>query len=254
MNSFTTGSFEQLNQKELLKRNKSIDQYLIKGGLPGICFLREERLIVERLYDLHRLILDRDLRMVHQTKISLEVLSQFLGLIATFGLQGYSYTEVKNQLQLSPVTQKALLFALESIFLIRRIPIYGGSKGEIILFEDQLEERILANKQTSIEEQLCSLVYRNLRAQFQYRMGLPISIKSYWTRNNARVPLVISGFDSTLGVISIESDEASLSQIRAAESLLKFEGNSKVLILSKTLKTIRIINSRMALVPIANVI
>ena len=253
INYFSENLFEKLTEKEKNRRIKSVDQYLKKGGLPGICFLREERLMLERIDDLHRLMLDRDLRMVYETKLSLEVLLSFLKIIAQFGWQGYSYTKVKNELGIGVVTQKALLFALESIFLIRRIPIYGGSKGEVILLEDQYEEKALSSESISIDDQLNSLVYRNLRAQFQYRLGLTFSFKSYWTRNNARVPLVLNGLGQTLGIISID-EEPSLSQLRAADSLLKAENNSKVLILSKSLKHARIINPRVAIVPLVNVI
>ncbi len=252
--SFTNDLFEKLTDKESNQRRKSIDLYLKKGGLPGICFLREERLMLERLDDLHRLMLDRDLRMVYETKISLEVLIEFLKMIATFGWQGYSYTEVKNELGLSPKTQKSILYALESIFLIRRIPISGGSSGEIILFEDQYEEISLGQELHTLDDQLNSLLYRNLRAQFQYRLGEQYSIKSYWTRNNARVPLVIQNTTHTLGIICIDQEEPSLSQLRAADSLLKAEANSKVLILSKPLKQTRIVNSRVAVVPMVNAI
>ena len=252
--SFTNDLFEKLTDKESNQRRKSIDLYLKKGGLPGICFLREERLMLERLDDLHRLMLDRDLRMVYETKISLEVLIEFLKMIATFGWQGYSYTKVKNELGLSPKTQKSILYALESIFLIRRIPISGGSSGEIILFEDQYEEISLGQELHSLDDQLNSLLYRNLRAQFQYRLGEQYSIKSYWTRNNARVPLVIQNTTHTLGIICIDQEEPSLSQLRAADSLLKAEANSKVLILSKPLKQTLIVNSRVAVVPMVNAI
>jgi predicted AAA+ superfamily ATPase len=247
--TLATDFFEKISEKEFVKREKTIDLYLSKGGLPGICFLREDRLMRERLDDLLRLMLDRDLRMVYETKLSLEVLMSFLKIIASFGWQGYSYTRVKEELGMSPVTQKAILFALESIFMIRRIPIGGGSKGEIILLEDQFEEIALSDHLLSKDDQLNSLVYRNLRAQFQYRLGIPFAVSSYWTKNNARVPLVIKSSDQVLGVICIDQEEPSLSQLRAADSLLKAESNSKVLILSKKLRQAEVINSRVAIVP-----
>ncbi len=248
--SFTNTSFDTLKEREVQIRLKSIALYLKNGGLPGICFLREERLRIERLHDLHRLMLDRDLRMVYETKSSLDALEAFLKMIAGFNWRGYSYTQVKRDLGFSPVTQKSLLYALESIFLIRRIPISGGSKGEIILLEDQFEENALCEEPMAIDEQLTSLVYRNLRAQFQYRMGIPFSIQSYWTRNNARVPLVLKGSGQTLGIICIQSDEPTLSQSRAAESLLRTENNSKVIFLSQAIKKPKILNQRIAIAPL----
>ncbi|MGK5082370.1 AAA family ATPase [Bdellovibrionota bacterium FG-1] len=249
-NSFESSRIEELSKGEISKRLKSVDSYLLKGGLPGICFLREERLRLERLNDLHHLILDRDLRMVHETRISIEKLYAYLKMIAHFGLSGYSYTKVKNELSLTPVTQKSLLYALESIFLIRRIPFYGGSKGEMIILEDQYEEWVLGDGSLSPDEQLLTLLYRNLRAQFHYRMGEPIRFSSYWTKNNARVHLVLKTANSVLGILAIEAEEPTLSQIRAAESLLRVESQSKVAIFSKSLKKTKVLNSRIAVIPL----
>ncbi len=245
---------EKLSKNDFNKRQKSIDKYLHNGGLPGICFLREQRLIRERLDDLHRLILDRDMRMVHETKLSLEVLMAYLKIIASFGWRGYSYTEVKKELGLSPVTQKSLLYAFESIFLIRKIPIYGGSKGDIILMEDQLEENLLSKTKWQIKDQLNSLIYRNMRAQFHYRLGNIITIQSYWTRNNARVPLVIKSKENTLGLMVIESEEPTLSELRAAESLLKYETNVKVVFVSYKSNFAKTINKKLIILPIAYVV
>jgi len=251
---FEENQLEEISAAERNKRLKSIDHYLMRGGLPGICFLREDRLRLERLNDLHRLMLDRDLRLVHETKISVEKLMAYLSFLGTSPFEGYSYTSVKRALSFTPVTQKALLYALESIFLIRRIPIYGGSKGEIILFEDQYEEFTLSRGGVSTENQLISLLYRNLRAQFQYRMGAPFQVLSYWTKNNARVPLVLKDHDQTLGILAIEGEEPTLSQVRAAESLLKFEQRSKVAIFSKKIKKSKVLNSRIALIPLVNAV
>ena len=251
---FSEGQFEHLNAAESRARLKSIDLYLEKGGLPGLCFLREKRLAEERMNDLHRLMLDRDLRMVHETKLSLETLMEYLKLLASSSWEGYSYTKIKNELGMAAVTQKALLYALESIFLIRRIPVFGGSKGEIILCEDQFEERCLSQNPLTKSEQLTSLVYRNLRAQFHYRLGAPITVKSYWTRNNARVPLVLFGDGHCLGILVIDEAEPTLSQLRAADSLLRTESRSKVIILSRQCITSKVISPRVALVPLANAV
>jgi predicted AAA+ superfamily ATPase len=196
-------------------------------------------------------MLDRDLRMVHQTKLSIETLMEFIRKIAHFNWNSYSYAQVKADLGLSPVTQKSILYALESIFLIRRIPIYGGKKGEIILLEDQFEERTLSNESLEPDFEYASLLYRNIRAQFQYRLGETIAFSSYWTRNDARVPLVAKSKNSTLGLIALKSQTPSLSQVRAAESLLKNENNSKVVFLSLEAKKIEVLNSRLCVLPLA---
>ena len=247
---FSKHSFQSIPAKERKRRDSMIERYFTHGGLPGICFFREERLRKEQVTDLHRLILDRDLRMVHETRLSIETLLSFLRMIAGFNWSGHSYAAVQRELGLRPATQKALLYALESIFLVRRIPISGGSRGNVFLLEDQLEEKLLTMSPLEPDFEIQSFLYRNVRAQFHYRMGLSVSVESYWTRNNARVPLLFRSQGHALGVIGIDANEPSLSQIRSAESLLKRDLRSKVLVVSRKAQEAMVFSERLALVPL----
>ncbi len=102
-------------------------KYLERGGLPRIAFTRDERNRNDLLDSLLRTILDRDLRMVLETRLSLETLLKFLRFIATNAWQIFHYSDARRETGLTEVTQKKLLFALESIFLVRRIPVSGRS-------------------------------------------------------------------------------------------------------------------------------
>lgn len=212
--------------------DKAFEKYLSNGGLPGLCFIRDERLRREALGALHQLILDRDLRLVVATRLSMNTLNQFLRWIATHAWLPYNAAEVKRQFGLSHVTQQSLLYALESIFLIRRIPL-ASKKGVIFLLEDQFEERALSEKNLSKKDQILSAFYRNVRAQFQYRLGSNVQYESYWTRNNAHVPLVIHDENKSLGFSVVDSLDSrpSLSQTRSADSFLRHYPQAKIIYL-----------------------
>lgn len=230
--TFTDSSIELLKPpKKLGQTQKFLEKYLSNGGLPGLCFLREDRLRKEGLSALHHLILDRDLRMVVQTRLSQETLIQWLKMIAENGWEVYHAAEIKRALGLSFQTQKNLLFALESIFFIRRIPIRGRS-GEIILLEDQFEERTLSSNKLKRSDQILSAFYRNVRVQFQYRLGDSTNFESYWTRSGARIPLVIRNETGALGFSVISESKPTLSQSRAAESFLRHEPSGKIIFIA----------------------
>ncbi len=207
------------------------EKYLSQGGLPGLCFVREEKLRRENLNNLIQLILDRDLRLIMETRLSLRTLQDFLVFIAKNAWNPYNASEVKRQLGLATETQQNLLYALESIYLIRRIPIQPRS-GAIYLLEDQIEELILSEKSLSVADQKMSAFYRNMSAQFAYRMGDAIGFQSYWTRDGARVPLVIRSENKSLGFLVTESGEPSLSQKRSAASFLRHHAEGKVIYLT----------------------
>ncbi len=212
------------------KIQRSLDTYLKKGGLPGLCFLREERLIKEGLQSLHHLILDRDLRMVYETKLSLETLMRFLGWIASLGMNPYQAAEVKRKLGLAVSTQKQLLYALESVYLIRKISMIGRT-GSIYLLEDQLEQALLSSRIYSATEALETLVYRNIRTQFTYAMGEGASYESLLLRTGARVPLVITQGTKKLGIIITEG-EPTLAQRRSGDRFLSLYSEGKVIFMA----------------------
>lgn len=240
--------------REISANKKSLDKYLLQGGLPGLCFLREERLRREALSSILGLILDRDLRMIVSTRSSIETLRRWLAWIAQKGWSPYNAAEVKREFGFSHVTQKSLLLAFESIFLIRRIPLRGRA-GDIFLMEDQYEEFFLSEGQHSRSDQILSAFYRNVRAQLHYRLGDSSTFESYWTRSDARVPLLIRGEGKkVLGFTVIMDSQPTLSQKRSAESFLRHEPTGKMIFLTDHPGKIQILDPRILICPVAGLL
>ncbi|MGK5086651.1 AAA family ATPase [Bdellovibrionota bacterium FG-2] len=251
LEEFSENTLEELYQtsRESLAVEKGLHKYLLQGGLPGLCFIREERHRIEGLRSLHELVLDRDLRMIVKTNLSVKTLFDFLQLLGERGWNPINHAEIKRKIGLAHATQSQLLYALESIFLIRRIPLRGRA-GEIILFEDQYEERVLSGGRHSEHEQLMSALYRNVRAQFQYRIGDLSKFESYMTRSGARVPLVIRNENGALGLKIMEGETPSLSEKRTADSFLRAEKNGKFVFVGTQRTGARILDSRAMICPI----
>src|SRR5262249_24032128 len=58
-----------LSTADRRSRQRDYEKYLELGGLPGLCFVREQRSRDRLLQDLLRTILDRDLRLVYETSL-----------------------------------------------------------------------------------------------------------------------------------------------------------------------------------------
>lgn len=229
---FTPESLRALRIKqERRKISKHFETYLKNGGLPGLCFIRNPQLQRTALNDLHNLILSRDLVTVSGVKTSIYALKKMLTYIAKNGLEPYYASEVTKSLRLAAATQKNILNAFESMFLIRRIPIMN-SKRECLVLEDQLEERVYCGQEIDDLKQLESAVYRNIRTQFFYRLDKETHFQSYLTRDNARIPLVIESQGDLLGICIFKGNHPTLSQKRSGASFLQNFANSKLLYLS----------------------
>jgi hypothetical protein len=214
---------------------KSFVAYLNSGGLPGICFVRDSRTRVDYLDLLLNLILDFDLRQVVETRLPLSTIKSLLSYIARNSLKPYSYAEVKREIKLSEFTQKKLLHALESIYLIRRFRV-DGAKGELFLLEDQIEEYILSGGENERSTQTITGLYRNIRAQFAYRSGELFEFFQYRTRGGAIVPLALKADSGIMGFIVIRASSPNLSEKRSAESFIRKYPHAKVLYLSDEAK------------------
>jgi hypothetical protein len=252
--SFSNDSFHHLNPHKKVKIFlKHFDTYLTNGGLPGLCFIRSPKLQFNALNDLHDLILSRDLRLVSDLRVSLPTIKKLLNYISQNIFQPYNTSEVRRLLGLAPQTQRKLLEAMEAVFLIRRIQMSGKRK-ECFLLEDQLEELVYsANKSDSLRRAE-SAVYRNIRVQFFYTLDKAVRFESYLTRDHARVPIVIRGEKSVLGIIIIDTIKPSLSQIKSAGSFLKKEATSKIIFLSTQPVSPEVIDDRNLLCSIGSVI
>jgi predicted AAA+ superfamily ATPase len=238
---------------EYHRRQKLVNTYLVNGGLPGICFIRKDNLREAKILDQLRTILDRDLRQIYSTQLSFDVVFEFLSEISKYEGQAYRYEHYRSLLGLSPITQKKLLYALEAIFLVRRVSIEGDARGFSYFLEDQAESRFLSSQKQSREVQLLGLLYRNLRCEFFYKAGAHIKVSQYQRRSSSRMPLVFSGNDFHIGIIYSGEADVSRSTLGSVGSFLRTYPNAKAVVVHDG-PEVDVIDSRTLLCSVAALI
>lgn len=243
-----------LDTQTFQERSHAISRYEDRGGLPGICFVRESQARNRLLGDLIRLILDRDIRLIHRTTASLPQIEELARALSQDPLNIVSFKEMAQRADLSLSTIQKLLSSMENVFLIRRIPLEGDYKGELFWFEDQLEEALFRGGNASNLSKT-TLIYRNVREQFGYRFCDPTRYFQYRTRGGALMPLVINSGQSHIGLYPIDSaDELNRSHLRQAASFLSRYQNSVVIFVTFRGRDAHVINDRTACVPAAQVL
>lgn len=221
-----------LPKKEAKLRLKSYQDYLERGGFPGLFHIRETQTRNRIMQDILRTVLDRDLRLVYQSSLPY---SDLLGLcreLAKKPLEALEFSQIARAASLSVKTVKHLIDALESIYLVRKVPIEGGGrKGFTLWFEDQFEQNHLAEQGLSMDLKRSGLAYRNARAQFEYRLGSTPTFFCYQTRGGARLPLGLRQGKDVLGILPLESlTHLGRAEKAAIASFLKHYNHSKVLV------------------------
>jgi predicted AAA+ superfamily ATPase len=235
------------------KLKKETSLYLERGGLPGILFIRGPRRRLSKINDQLDTILDRDLRMIQSTTLSLTQIKEYLAALAQNEGEPIKYSKFQKLVRISEVTQKKLLYSFEALFLIRRIPIGGDNNGFSIVFEDQAESLYLSQNTLSLQRQYESFLYRNLRAQWMYRKAGNIQVSQYLTRGGTRVPIVIKSGINQLGFIITLENQIDRSIRAQANSFLAKVPDSKIIVTGPHIKT-QLIETRFAALPISGII
>lgn len=218
-------------KKEISGLMKEYRYYYNHGGLPGVCFIRDDRLRNLRIKEQLLTILDRDIRLVYPTTLPYSQILEFLRYIALTQGRPFNYSEAQKVSLISAVTQKKLLYALEAVFLIRRLPIDGTQKGPVFYLEDQAEAKYLFEQNLTEMDEFEHLIYRNLRTQLFYKLGPSFREFHFLTRGGSRIPYAIELGGFRLGILPIEEERPNRRESAGAASFLKKYGNSRILFL-----------------------
>ncbi len=230
-------------------RLKMLDLYLNAGGLPGICFIRNERLRNERLREQLLLILDRDVRLIYPTSIPYTQLLDFVKSLAHQEGDALRSTILRRVTGLAESTQKKILHALESVFLVRVLPIEGDRKGFCVYFEDQAEHLFLHEQKIDPLKAFEGLVYRNLRASFHYEMGLDFRFFQFRARPDVRIPFVVRTKSGSLGLLPILEESPSRKDLRMAHRFLQWNSPATVLIVTRGASETKVLEPRILQIP-----
>lgn len=231
------------------KKREAILRYFEQGGLPGICFIREEKFRERKLDTQIETILDRDLRKVVPTNIVYPQLRRLLQGLADRQGEPFSWSELKKETEISIPTLKKLFYGLESVFLIRTILVEGDVGGPVNYFEDLAELKFVRNKPQAVSDQIIHFLMIHMRGEMSYGSSAPFRIFQFRTRAGVCIPLALQVKQDFVGVIALEGESPTRSEMAAADSFLKRYYRSKVVMVHWGSHAERV-SSRKAIIPL----
>ena len=213
-----------------LKQNSKVKKYLETGGLPGICFVRDERERFELLESQLNLILDRDLRLVCETTLSFQRLRFLYQILAQTQNQPLNISDISRKSRISAPSLRKVLTGFESIFLLM-IPCEGDERSPVYFLEDQGEAFFMANRTFDVALDLERLAFSHLRIPFAYSPGIRAEIFQYRRHGGAYIPFAYRIKEKILGYICMLDEHPSLSEQKSAQSFIQFYPGAKVVYL-----------------------
>ncbi len=211
------------------KKRTSLDKYLKTGGLPGIAFTRNPILQASQFESHIETVLRRDLDLVYNTRLSHLTLIKILSRIAETQGKPLNHNELRTEFRLSDSTLKGLLDAFEALFLIRRFSVVGGTKRQMIFFEDTGLSNWLYETKNE-EKNLVRGLYANLREQLQYSKDQRGSIFQFLKASGAYIPLCFKTSKGIIGLIPLIDSKPNRSALMCANSFQAHFPNALIII------------------------
>lgn len=241
-----------MKTKSRILSHGKIQEFLKKGGLPGICFFREEAVRLERFNAHIDTLLHRDIRLVFETTLPTDKLWKALRFFAKNQGKVFSVSEMSRACRISAPALERLIPSFEAIFLIRRVGALGDRRKDRFYLEDQGMATFL-NPEVDPSFDLLRFTFVHLLAQLKYLYVGHGSIQCFETRSGAVVPIVLDVNGEKTGFIPLDSESPDAKAIGAAQSFLRHFPKSTVAILTQG-KEILSIAKNIKVIPYAFVV
>lgn len=217
----------------LREAKKTLKSYGEVGGLPGVCFVRDAGLRNQKISSQLETILDRDLRQIFPTTLSLNALRRVLTTLALKNAQPIEWAEISRSCRISVPTLRKLLSAFESLFLFSILEAEGSEKKSAIMFEDPGELGFLTEGRLNDLAVWTGTVLTHVRTILDVPLAgnqkYPCRFSQYRTRGGAFIPMVVRSGDKALGIIPMVEENPDLHVIGSARSFLKANPKASVL-------------------------
>jgi predicted AAA+ superfamily ATPase len=213
------------------------ERFLNHGGLPGICFRRNQKLINQGFEDQVITLLDRDLRLLVETKLALSSLRNLLTMLAQQAGKPLDISQLARLTRISRPTIRNLIAAFEAMFLIRILSSEGGVTTPTLFFEDVGMLNYLTQNRLPEPIQKLNAFYQCIRAPYFYSREKNFRFFEYQTRGGAFVPLALQLKNKTVGWIFTDHAQADRSTLESANSFLRAYSDAHVFILGAKIKS-----------------
>lgn len=227
-----------------------VEKWLVRGGMPIFCCFSEKE---ERMGVIHawlEAICYRDLKQLYGADYDPELA---LNLLRTIALKSEAPISMLSLTELGATTAsiKKHLMALESLFLIYKVPSFENPAGQCMykIFDAGVINGLLDGHETIYSQRACllSLVMNEIYAQFEYSGKTRPAFHYYRTRGGAEIDLVLKMGGELIGVDCSLTTDLSPYRLRGMKSFLANYPNAKGIIISPVQEQYKIESNLMVL-------
>jgi predicted AAA+ superfamily ATPase len=235
----------------------SVSRYASTGGLPGVCFIRDESVRASKFESQLETILERDLRLIYETTLPYVTLRQVLVELAANVGEPLNISNIQRKTRVAANTLKKLVSAFNAMFLIELIPATNSSGQPTVYFVDSGEARYLAGGRLSPGQILAQSIFSNISATCSSLWGSkvgPIRFSCYRTRGGANIPIVINSHAGSLGFLPWPMGMRFESVLAQTKSFMGVQGARGVIAIPEHDSDVKLHHEFLLEVPYANLL
>ncbi|ATN66202.1 ATPase [Coxiella burnetii] len=201
---------------------KSIETWLLRGGMPIFCGISDADERINLINSWLEAICFRDLKQLKDANYDSEIALTLLKVLAADSRM--SINQLASELGTSALSIKKHLSALESIFLIYKIPSFENPRAHPVyrLFDAGVLNALLGGHQNFFSRHSCliTLLINEIYAQYEYAGKLKPQLYYYRARGGAAIDLVLQTNQTLIGIEGTTSIEITPYKQRGMKSFL----------------------------------
>lgn len=229
---------------------KSIETWLERGGMPIFCCFSDLSERIASIQSWVEAICYRDLNQLKDAKYDGDLA---ISLLRELAAKSDAPINIKKLEALgSSKAIKKHLSALESLFLVYRIPSFENPRAQPMykIFDAGVINALLGGHETIESRRACfvSLLINEIYSQYEYSGKLKPNIYYYRTRGGAELDLVLETNKKLIGIECTTSVDISTYSLRGMHAFLKKYENAIGYILAPVQKAYKI-DKRIFVIP-----
>jgi predicted AAA+ superfamily ATPase len=171
------------------------------GGLPGICFRRDESIRQQMFTNHLDTLFGRDIHLIVNTKLAINKLKEILIAIAREQGLPISYSKLARLAATSVPTIQNILMAMQGLFLIR-------PHGKTYYIEDSGLSHFLNPSYGDFDRlTMIRCLYHEMKTQFEIQLRHQADWAPYTTRGGIDIPFLIKFKNGRRVAIVVENDK-----------------------------------------------
>lgn len=212
----------KFDEKDIIEP-KSVETWLERGGIPIFCRLSDFDERIGLVNSWIEAICYKDIKQLKEAVYDSEIAYNLMVYLSNDSL--VSYSKLASEFGVSVAKIKKHLFALESLFLIYKIPLFENPAGRprYRIFDAGVLNALRGSKTTitSRRDSLITLAINEIYSQYEYSGKLKPELFHYRSRGGAEIDLVVQTKEKLIGIDCITSDDISPYRQRGMRSFLE---------------------------------